>query len=340
MVTGACGYVGSRLVPHLLADGHHVIGYDVQWFGDGDWSHDNGHATLIKADIRDIERFKAAVRGCDAVLHLACISNDHSCQLDEALSTSVNYDAFEPLVIASKEAGVKRFIYCSSSSVYGVSDAPNVTEEHPLVPLTLYNRYKGMCEPLLRKHLTDSFTGVIIRPATVFGAAPRMRFDLTANILTAHAVLNKVITVFGGKQRRPNLHIRDMIDCYRLLLRAPKMDIAGQTFNVGQQNMAVGELAELVRKVVKAELGIDASIETQDSTDNRSYHIDSSKIKRVLGFEPQRDIAYGVREMCIQFSMGKWKDALTNPIYTNIAQLQGLGPVADSLSSYRQDRYA
>ena len=340
-VSGACGYVGSLLCPFLLADGHQVVGYDIQFFGDGYWSHSNDSAKLIKGDIRDIDLLRGAMFGCDAVIHLACISNDHSCQLDEALSTSINYDAFEPMVIAAKQAGVKRFIYCSSSSVYGVSNAPKVTEDHPLVPLTLYNRYKGMCEPLLFKHQSKGFTCVTIRPATVFGAAPRMRFDLTVNILTAHAVLNKKMIVFGGQQKRPNLHIRDMVDCYRMLLMAPAAKIAGQTFNVGQQNLKVADLALIVRDTVKRELGIDAEIETASSTDNRSYHIDSSKIKDVLGFEAKNTVAWGVREMCIAFSAGRWQDALTNPIFTNVKQLVDQGfAVKDSLASYRTDRYA
>lgn len=340
-VSGACGYVGSLLCPFLLADGHQVVGYDIQFFGDGYWSHSNDSAKLIKGDIRDIDLLRGAMFGCDAVIHLACISNDHSCQLDEALSTSINYDAFEPMVIAAKQAGVKRFIYCSSSSVYGVSDAPKVTEDHPLVPLTMYNTFKAACEPLLFKHQGRDFTCVTIRPATVFGAAPRMRFDLTVNILTAHAVLNKKMIVFGGQQSRPNIHIRDMVDCYRMLLNAPAAKIAGQTFNVGQQNLKVAEAAIIVGEVVKRELGLDVAIETQSNTDNRSYHIDSSKIKRVLGFEAKNPVAWGVREMCIQFDCGRWKDALTNPLYSNVKQLVDKGfAIKDSLASYRTDRYA
>ena len=152
------------------------------------------------------------------MLHLACISNDASFELDENLSTSINYDCFEPMVIAAKKAGVKRFVYCSSSSVYGVSDSPDVTEDHPLVPLTLYNKFKGMCEPLLWKHKADDFTGVVIRPATVCGYSPRTRLDLSVNILTNHAVNKGMITVFGGNQMRPNLHIEDMVDAYQLML--------------------------------------------------------------------------------------------------------------------------
>src|SRR5207247_7272099 len=158
----------------------------------------NPNLRLIDADIRESAKFASAVAGHDAVVHLACISNDASFELDEDLSASINLNAFEPMVKAAKTAGVKRFVYASSSSVYGVSDQPNVTEDHPLVPLTLYNKYKGMCEPLLRKHTDDSFVGVTFRPATVCGYAPRQRLDLSVNILTNHAVNANKITVFGG----------------------------------------------------------------------------------------------------------------------------------------------
>ncbi len=145
---------------------------------------------------------------------MACISNDPSFDLDPSLSRTINYECFEPLVETGKKAGVQRFIYVSSSSVYGVSDAPDVTEEHPLVPLTDYNKYKGLCEPLLLRYQAPDFTTVIIRPATVCGYSPRMRFDLTVNILTNHAVNKGVITVFGGDQKRPNIHIDDICELY------------------------------------------------------------------------------------------------------------------------------
>lgn len=341
LVTGGAGYVGSRLVPRLLADGHEVRVLDVGWFGDGYLPRDNGRLELSFGDVRDSQTVKRAVSGAEAVIHLACVSNDHSCQLDEALSTSINLDAFEPLVIAAKQAGVRRFIYCSSSSVYGLSEAPEVREDHPLVPLTLYNRYKGMCEPLLFAHQSPDFECVTIRPATVCGYAPRMRFDLTINILTAHAVLKRKITVFGGRQRRPNLHMDDMVDCYRTLLAAPAEKIVGQTFNVGQENLKVGDAALLVQRLVRDELGIDAEIETTESTDTRSYHINSDKIRDALCFAPRRTVEDAVRGLCVRFASGMWKDALTAPIYTNVKQLVDAGhAVKDSLASYRRDRYA
>lgn len=341
LVTGGMGYVGSLLVPQLLADGHEVVVYDLGWFGDGYLPRDNEHLHMVFGDIRDLPKLEAALQGCEAVIHLACVSNDHSCQLDEALSTSINFDAFEPLVMLARAAGVRRFVYCSSSSVYGVSEAPDVREDHPLVPLTLYNRYKGMCEPILFRHQAADFECVAIRPATVCGYAPRMRFDLTVNIITAHAALKGLITVFGGKQRRPNLHIGDMVDAYRLMLSAPADKIAGETFNIGQQNLKVSEVAEVVQAVVRAELGIEASIQTTESTDNRSYHINSDKIRDVLGFVPKHTVEDAVRDLCVRFKSGMWPDALTNPLFTNVKQLVDKGfAVQDSLASYRKDRYA
>lgn len=322
LVTGSCGYVGSLLCPQLLAEGHQVIGYDICYFGDGYWSHSNDNAKLIKEDIRNVKAFSAAVLGCDAVIHLACISNDACCQLDEALSTSINYAAFEPLVEASKAAGVRRFIYCSSSSVYGISDAPDVTEDHPLIPLTLYNKYKGLCEPLLFKHQSEDFVCVCIRPATVCGYAPRQRFDLTVNVMTRDAICKNKITVFGGEQKRPNLHIKDMCDVYKLLLTAPAGLINGQTFNVGAQNMKVKDIARLIQETVQDEFANKlVEIETQPSTDNRSYHINSQKILNALGFAPKRTVEDAIRDICIRFQTGQFKDALTNPIYANILQL-------------------
>ena len=186
-ITGGAGYCGSRLVPQLLKSGYKVTVYDIMYFGNEFLPKGNPNLTIIDGDIRDAKKIEISCKGHDVFISLACISNDASFELDEHLSTSVNLDAFEPMVIAAKNAGIKRFIYASSSSVYGVSDKPNVTEDHPLVPLTLYNKYKGMCEPILNKHTNDDFIGVTFRPATVCGYAPRQRLDLSVNILTNHA---------------------------------------------------------------------------------------------------------------------------------------------------------
>ncbi|MEM7406129.1 MAG: SDR family oxidoreductase [Pseudomonadota bacterium] len=329
LVTGGAGYCGSRLVPQLLDEGYEVVVYDIMYFGSKFLPTDNPKLHLVDGDIRDQARFREAVAGCDAVLNLACISNDASFELDEGLSTTINMDAFEPMVVAAKEAGVKRFVYASSSSVYGVSDEPDVTEDHPLVPLTLYNKYKGMCEPLLKKHTDDNFVGVIFRPATVCGYAPRQRLDLSVNILTNHAVTNKKIRVFGGSQLRPNLHIQDYCDACKLFLSAPSEEIADETFNVGFQNKSIMEIAHIVRDVVGEqfpEYG-EIAIDVEPTDDIRSYHINSDKITRTLGFEPKYTIEDAVRELCQAFRKAELPDSMDDDFYFNVKRLKRLQAV-------------
>lgn len=325
-VTGGAGYVGSLLIPQLLERGYAVTSYDITYYGDEFLPKNNAKFKAIQGDIRDIAKLGAAINGHDAFVNLACISNDASFELDEKLSTSVNLDAFEPTVIAAKKAGVKRFIFASSSSVYGVSDQPDVTEDHPLVPLTLYNKYKGMCEPLLFKHTSPSFVGVAFRPATVCGYAPRQRLDLSVNILTNHAVNNNKITVFGGDQMRPNLHIGDYCAAVELLLEAPDEKIANEVFNVGFQNMSIRDIANLVKRVVQQEFPEkgDIAIVTTPSDDNRSYHINSDKIKRVLGYVPKHSIEDAVRDLCRAFKDGKLPNAMTSDIYYNVRRMKNL----------------
>jgi nucleoside-diphosphate-sugar epimerase len=326
LVTGGAGYCGSRLVPQLLDRGYRVTVYDVMYFGSDFLPKGNPNLKLVEGDIRDTEKLAAVTAGHDAFVSLACISNDASFELNEKLSTSVNLDAFEPMVIAAKKAGVKRFVYASSSSVYGVSDRPNVTEDHPLVPLTLYNKYKGICEPLLRKHTDDKFTGVTFRPATVCGYGPRQRLDVSVNILTNHAINNNKITVFGGSQLRPNLHIQDYCDVVEMFLAAPTDKIQNEIFNVGYQNLSLMEIAQLVQKVVSQEFPEkgEVSIVTTPSDDLRSYHINSEKIKRVLGFEPKYTIEDAVRELCNAFRAGRLPNSMDDDRYFNVRRLKRL----------------
>src|ERR1700704_212308 len=280
LVTGGAGYVGSLLTPQLLDLGYKVTVYDIMYFGEDFLPKNNPNLKIVRGDIRDVRKLSNALKGVEAVINLACISNDASFELDEKLSTSVNLDAFEPMVLAAKGAGMRRFIFASSSSVYGVSDQPNVTEDHPLVPLTLYNKYKGLCEPLLARHTDDNFVGVTFRPATVCGYAPRLRLDLSVNILTNHAVTNNKITVFGGSQLRPNLHIQDYCDVVKLLMEAPAEKIQKETFNIGYHNMSIMDIALMVKKVVAEEYPEKPEIDivTTTTDDIRSYHINSDKI--------------------------------------------------------------
>ena len=319
LVTGGAGYVGCVLVPKLLDAGYEVIVYDLMLFGaDGLLPHPQ--LQVVEGDIRDISSFTATLKGVDGVVHLACISNDPSFELDPELSKSINYNCFEPLVLACKENGVRRFIYASTSSVYGVSEAPEVTETHPLVPLTDYNKYKGMSEPFLLRHQSPDFTTVIIRPATVCGYSPRMRFDLSVNILTNLAVNTGQITVFGGSQKRPNIHVDDIAELYVKLLEIPSELIAGEIFNAAYQNHTISELAEMVKKIVEQEMPekVPIKIITTTSNDLRSYHVSSRKIKEKLGYIPRRSVEDAIRDLCHAFKAGKLPNSMTDDRYINV----------------------
>jgi nucleoside-diphosphate-sugar epimerase len=323
LFTGGAGYIGCILTPKLLKAGHQVTVYDLMLYG-APCLPKHPNLKIVEADIRDSARFNAAVKGMDTVIHFACISNDPSFELDPGLSRSMNYDCFEPMVLASKKAGVRRFIYASSSSVYGVSDAPEVTEDHPLVPLTDYNKFKGMCEPILRRYQAPDFTTVIIRPATVCGYSPRMRFDLTVNILTNHAYHKGVITVFGGEQKRPNIHVEDISDVYMHLLGLPDHKIAAETFNAGYQNHTINELAQMVKKVVEKECPEKAPIKivTTATNDPRSYHVSSRKITEKIGFVPKRTIEDAVRDVVGALKSGKLANSFDNDLYYNVRSLK------------------
>jgi len=328
LVTGGAGYVGSVLVPRLIEKGYHVGVLDLYMFGQDVLKSLDGHPNLeqIKGDIRDQPLLRQVLTGCDAVIHLACISNDPSFELNPALSRSINYDAFEPLVRISKEQGVSRFIYASTSSVYGISDAENITEEHALLPITDYNKFKGLCEPVLLEQQSRNFTTVVIRPATVCGYSPRQRLDLTVNILSNYAINKRFITVFGGQQKRPNIHMDDLVDLYLMLLEVRDDLIAGQIFNAGYQNHSVMEIAEKVRNVVQDEMPWSKEVEivTTPSDDLRSYHISSEKIKRVLGFVPNHTIENAVHDLVTAFNCGKLANPMTDIRYYNIKTMQAI----------------
>ena len=325
-ITGGAGYVGSCLIPELLRKGYECTVYDIMYFGDDFLPKNNSKLKVIKGDIRDNEKILKACENHEVFINLACISNDTSFALDEKLSTSINLDAFEPMVLAAKASGIKRFIYASTSSVYGISNAKDVKEDHPLVPLTLYNKYKGICEPLLFKHTDKNFEGVIFRPATVCGYAPRQRLDLSVNILTNFAVNKGMIKVFGGNQLRPNLHIMDYCDAVDVLIRADTNKIKNEIFNIGYQNLSILQIANLVKKVVEEifpERG-EIKIEKVNSDDNRSYHINSDKIKKILDYVPTRSIEDAVRDLCGAFKKNLLKNSFKKDIYFNIERMKNI----------------
>jgi nucleoside-diphosphate-sugar epimerase len=322
LVTGGAGYVGAVLVPKLLESGYRVKVIDLYMYGEdvlGDVA-DHPNLTEVKGDIRDEALLERELPGTDAVIHLACISNDPSYELDPALGKSINYDAFISLVAVARRARVRRFIYASSSSVYGVKDEPEVTEELSLEPLTDYSLYKAKCEEVLLDAATDDFIVTIIRPSTVCGYSPRLRLDLTVNILTNHAINKGTITVFGGEQKRPNIHIGDMTDLYLVLLEQPDEKIHKQIFNAGYQNYKVMEIAEIVRDV----LGNKIPVEVIPSNDNRSYHVNSEKIKRALGFEARRTVEEAVEDLRNAFRAGKIPNPMDDIRYYNIKTMQHL----------------
>ncbi|MBU1932067.1 NAD-dependent epimerase/dehydratase [Patescibacteria group bacterium] len=322
VVTGGAGYVGSVLVPKLLAKGHRVKVIDLYLYGKDvlDSARDNLNLVQIKGDIRDGKLLTKEIAGYDTVIHLACISNDPSYELNPGLGKSINYDAFLTLVDVSKKAGVKNFIFASSSSVYGVKDVSEVTEDLPLEPLTDYSKYKALCEEVLLKEAADNFIVTIIRPSTVCGYSPRLRLDLTVNILTNHAVNKGKITVFGGEQMRPNLHIEDMADFYVFLLGLPDIKIHKKIYNVGYENYKVREIAEMVRRLVNP----DIPVKVTPTDDNRSYHVSSKKVKKELGYTPKHSIEKAILDLKKAFKDGKVPNPLTDIRYYNIKTMQAL----------------
>ena len=321
MVTGGAGYVGSSLIPKLLRNGYEVSVLDLYLYGDV-FAHLKSNPGLreTKGDLRNPADVARALEGCDAVIHLACISNDPSFDLNPDLGRSINFDCFRPLVKASKDVGVKRFIYASSSSVYGIKKDMNVTEELALEPLTDYSKYKAMCEEVLEEEREPGFVVVTLRPATICGYAPRLRLDLTVNILTSHAINNKRITVFGGEQLRPNLHVEDMTDLYLQLLEAPDEAVSGKVWNAGYHNLKVREIAEMVQ----SEVGQGVDIVVTPSDDHRSYHVSSEKIKREFGFTAQRTVSDAIVDLRDAFLSGKVPNAMSDDRYYNIKRMQAV----------------
>lgn len=323
LVTGGAGYVGSRLVPKLLDAGYEVVVFDLYLYGEEGLVavRGNDRLTEVRGDLRDAVAVNEAMHGVDTVVHLACISNDPSFELNPQLGKSINYDCFPGLIRASKEAGVTRFVYASSSSVYGVKQEEHVTENLNLEPLTDYSKFKAMCEEVLMDARESGFETLILRPATVCGYAPRLRLDLSVNIMANHAVNNRAIRVFGGAQVRPNIHIEDMTDLYVETMSLPGRLIDGKIYNAGYYNQSISEIAETTRDVV----GSDVTINVEPTNDLRSYRINSDLIRRELGFVAKRDIATAVRDLVSAFGKGLIPDPMNDPRYYNIKTMQRVG---------------
>ncbi|MDO8503263.1 MAG: NAD(P)-dependent oxidoreductase [bacterium] len=327
LVVGGAGYVGSALVPKLLKAGYKVRVFDLYLYSKskrlgkdifGEFINDK-NLEQIKGDVRNAKAIDLAVKGMDAVIHLACISNDPSFDLDPNLGKSINYLAFFPFLKAINKYKTKRLVYASTASVYGVKKEELVTEDLPLEPLTDYGLYKVFCEKALVDHVPLSqTTWVILRPSTVHGYAPRLRLDLSVNILTNHAVNKGVITVFGGKQERPNVHIDEIAELYQKLLQYPDKKIAGKIFNAGNENLSIMQIAKIVKKVV----GKNIKIKITPSDDLRSYRVSSEKIRKELGWEPKLSVEDGVRNLVTAFKEGKIPNSFDDPMYFNIKRMQ------------------
>ena len=293
LVTGGCGYKGHVLIPKLLNQGHKVICFDTQWFGNFFDHHEN--LTVVKGDVRNIEEIP--FDGIECIIHLASIANDPCGDLNPKLTWEVSALATMQIAEKAKRLGVKRFIYASSGSVYGIKDEEQVTEDLELKPISEYNKTKMVAERVLLSY-QDDMVVQIIRPATVCGYSARMRLDVSVNLLTMHALSKGKITVFGGEQIRPNIHIDDLTDLYIHLIDHP--EITG-VYNAGFENISILEIAELVTKHLPVEIEITAS------NDPRSYRVNSDKIL-ATGFKPKKKVEDAIIEIIDKYNLGILKD--------------------------------
>ena len=291
LVTGGCGYKGSVLIPQLLEDGHEVVNIDTQWFGNELDSHP--HLKNIKGDIRNTASIP--LEGVNTIIHLANIANDPAVELNPTLSWEVNVLAGQQLIDKASRSGTKHFIFASSGSVYGIKDEEKVTEDLPLVPISVYNKTKMVAERVFLSY-SDKMQVHCIRPATVCGLSPRMRLDVSVNMLTFQALKNKRITVFGGMQTRPNIHVKDMANVYRHFIENP--DISSGCYNAGFENLEIIKIANKVKSSTEAEIAIT------ESNDPRSYRQDSSKLL-ATGFTPRYSVQYAIDEIKDAFNNGQ-----------------------------------
>ncbi len=292
-VTGGCGYKGHILIPKLLDRGYEVISFDLQWFGNYLKPHKN--LEIIKGDIRDIDNI--SLSGVDCIIHLSSIANDPCGDLDPKLTWEVSALATMQLADKAKRMGVRRFIYASSGSVYGIKEELQVTEDLELKPISEYNKTKMVGERVLLSYQDDMIVQ-IVRPATVCGLSPRMRLDVSVNLLTMQALAKGKITVFGGDQVRPNIHIEDITDLYLHLIDHP--EITG-IFNAGFENISIMDIAKLITKYIPVE------IEVTPSSDPRSYRINSDKLLST-GFKPKKKVEDAIREIIEKYHSGELKD--------------------------------
>ncbi|SRR5712692_8594775 len=293
LVTGACGYKGTVLVPKLLAQGHEVVAFDIMWFGNFLQPHPK--LRVVKGDVRDIEA--VPLDGVEAIIHLSSVANDPCGDLDPRLTWEVSCLATMQLADRAVRRGIKRFLFASSGSVYGVKDEPQVTEELELTPISEYNKTKMVAERVLLSYANEMIVQ-IIRPATVCGFSPRMRLDVSVNMLTMQALTRERITVFGGQQTRPNIHIDDITDVYLFMLKHPEHE---GIYNAGFENISIMQIAERVLEHAPAQITVSAS------NDPRSYRVNSDKLLKA-GFKPKKTVNDAIRELVHKFRVGELKD--------------------------------
>lgn len=320
LVTGGAGYVGSVLCPKLLKKGYQVRVLDLLIYDPHslDTCKQHPEFELIKGDIRNKTAVKKALKNIDCLIHLAAISNDPTCAIDENITKSVNYNAIKLLLEVAKKQNVQRFINASSSSVYGINEKKDVTEETPCHPLSLYGKYKFESEKLINQAGDKNFIVVNIRPATICGYSPHQRFDLTVNLLTCQALTKGVVTVHGGQQRRPNVTIQDITDLYLKLIDEEKTLIRGQTFNFGFENMKIIDIAKLIQKTLSPRK-IEISI--KPVFDERDYHISSKKIMQRLKIKPKYTVKNAVLELTNAFDKGFFSNPEDDKYY-NIRKMR------------------
>jgi len=293
LVTGACGYKGTVLVPKFLAAGHDVVAFDIMWFGN--FLQPHPQLKVVKGDVRNID--DVPLEGVEAIVHLSSVANDPCGDLDPKLTWEVSCLATMQLADRAVRRGIKRFIYASSGSVYGVKDEPQVTEDLELTPISEYNKTKMVAERVLLSY-ADAMTVQIIRPATVCGYSPRMRLDVSVNMLTMQALTREHITVFGGQQTRPNIHIDDITDVYVFMLKHPEHT---GIYNAGFENISIMEIAERVVEHAPAKITVS------ESNDPRSYRVNSDKLLKA-GFKPKKTVNDAIRELAHKFRAGALKD--------------------------------
>lgn len=313
---GGAGYIGARLVPILLKKNYIVKVYDIFFFKNKLKKHKN--LKIVKGDIRNISKLHKEMKGYQILIHLACLSNDPSANIDKEFTKSINLNCFEDIVISAKNLNFERFIYASSASVYGISNKKNVKENHPLKPLTIYSKCKKACEKILQKYSTNNFATIIFRPATVCGYSPRMRFDLSVNILTNHAYNNSKIKIFGGNQLRPNLHILDYCRAVLFLIKADKKKVNKEIFNVGNENYSINQIANIVKKTVELKTRKKITFVREKTNDKRSYHINSDRIYKKLKFKTKENIKSAIIEVINALKRKEFKNTLKSKEYFNI----------------------